>query len=129
MADNGVLPHRIYHLALEADWNDAARTGESYRRSTIGRSLDEEGFIHCSFAHQVQGTADRFYRHRNDVVLLAIDTSKLDAEVRIENLEGGTPRFPHVYGPLPRNAVVHAHRVPVGPDGSLGVWPLVDAAD
>jgi uncharacterized protein (DUF952 family) len=110
----------IYHLALRPAWEAAIQEGEPYRRSTVDRSLDEEGFIHCSFADQVQGVADRFYRGRADVLLLAIDSSKVQAEIRIENL------FPHIYGPLPIEAVVRVEPVACGEDGRLVVSALVD---
>lgn len=41
-------PH-IYHLALRHAWEAAREEGGPYRRSTIDRSLDDEGFIHCSY--------------------------------------------------------------------------------
>ena len=92
-------PGPIYHLALREEWDAAVAEG-SYRRSTLGRSLAEEGFIHCSFAHQVEGVADLFYKGRSDVVRLTVDPSRLGSAVRVE---GG---FPHIYGPLPIEAVV-----------------------
>ena len=110
----------IYHLALRQAWDAAREEGESYRRSTIDRSLDEEGFIHCSFADQVQGVADGFYRGRTDVLLLTIDPSKVPAEIRIEN------RFPHIYGPLPIEAVVGVEPVACREDGRLLVSALLD---
>jgi uncharacterized protein (DUF952 family) len=90
----------IYHLALQAEWNEAVARGGPYERSTIGRSLEDEGFIHCSHEQQVEQTARLYYAGRDDVVVLTIDTSRLDAEVKVE---GG---FPHIYGPLPLDAVV-----------------------
>ena len=114
-----MTPH-IYHLALRHAWEAAREAGEPYRRSTIDKSLDDEGFIHCSYQDQVQGVADRFYRGRADVLLLAIDTSKVEAEVRTENL------FPHLYGPLPIEAVVRVEPVALGDDGQLLVSALLD---
>jgi uncharacterized protein (DUF952 family) len=35
----------LYHLAVAGDW-DPARA--EYRGSTLGRTLEEEGFVHCS---------------------------------------------------------------------------------
>jgi glutathione S-transferase len=102
----------IYHLALRGEWDSCVTRGH-YDRSTLGQSLDEVGFIHCSFAHQVQGTADRFYAGREDVVLLMIDPSRLSADVRIESL------FPHIYGPLPMDAVTTVTPLAVGDDGCL----------
>ena len=111
---------RFFHLALVDEWRNAQRAGD-YRRSTLETSLDEEGFIHCSFAAQVQATADRYYRGRADVVLLTIDPSRLQVEVRVEN------QFPHIYGPLPVDAVTRVDAVPVDLDGRLVTEPLVEA--
>ncbi|MDE3207133.1 MAG: DUF952 domain-containing protein [Acidobacteriota bacterium] len=106
----------LFHLALAGDWDPGA---SHYRGSTIGRTLAEEGFIHCSTAEQVQATADRYYRGRSDVVLLGIDPERVGADVRVE---GG---FPHLYGPLPTAAVVSATPVEVGPDGRLLTGPAL----
>ena len=116
LRDQGRLDEPLFHVALAADW--AAATGSPERRyevSTIGRTLDEVGFVHCSFADQVAATAERFYRDRDDVLLLRIDPTRLDAVVRVENLEGGEEQFPHLYGPLPVDAVTAAE--PLHPDG------------
>ena len=113
----------LFHLALADEWEQARSTG-TYQRSTVGRSLAEEGFIHCSFAAQVQATADRYYGGRTDVVLLRIDPARIAAEVRVEQVPGGE-RFPHVHGPIPVAAVVAADAVPVRGDGRLDVLALV----
>jgi len=105
----------IYHLARRAPWEAAVAHKQAYRQSTVDRSLDEEGYIHCSFRDQVQGVADRFYRGLTDVLLLTVDTSKLQVEVRTE---GG---YPHIYGPLPVEAVVDVAPVACGDDGRLRV--------
>jgi len=60
-------------------------------------------------------------------VLLTIDPTKLRAEVRVEAVPGGE-RFPHLYGPLPLDAVTHVAAVPVGTDGRLDVDALVGAS-
>jgi glutathione S-transferase len=112
---------RLFHLALADEWAAVLTSGADYRRSTIDSSLEEEGFIHASFAHQVQGTADRYYRDRPDVVLLQIDRAALPVEVRVEH------GFPHLYGPLPVAAVVRADPVPLEPDGRLRTAELVAA--
>lgn len=113
-ADDG----RLYHLALASDWDPEA---DEYRGSTLGRTLDEEGFVHCSTAGQVQPTADRFYTGRRDVVLLTLDPARIGAPIRVES------GFPHVYGPLPTAAVVRAAPVPLGPDGRLQLEGLLRA--
>lgn len=92
----------IYHLALARDWEEAE---EEYAFSTVGVRLEDAGFMHCSFGHQVRDVAQRYYAGRDDVLVLAIDPARVDAEVRVEAL-GTAEAFPHIYGPLPRAAVI-----------------------
>lgn len=61
--------------------------------------------MHLSLRAQVPGTLARFFAGRDDVVLLRIDPARLTAEVRFEEGEPGE-LFPHLYGPLPVEAVV-----------------------
>jgi glutathione S-transferase len=96
----------LFHLAVADEWWAAVDAGGPYRRSTTGRSLDDEGFIHCSFAHQVAATAERHYAGRSDVLVLKIDTTKVAHLLRVEDLTGTGETFPHLYGPLPLDAVV-----------------------
>jgi uncharacterized protein (DUF952 family) len=133
MTDRSVPPpgggshEPLFHLAVQAEWRAAQAAGE-YRQSTLGRSLDEEGFMHCSFAGQVRGVADAFYRGRDDVVLLRIAADRLAVAVRVEEVGDSGHAFPHLYGPLPLDAVVAADPVPVAPDGRLAVERLLGVA-
>lgn len=96
----------ILHLALPEDWDDAVAAGE-YRVSTRGTSLESEGFIHCSFPRQVETVANLFYGDLDALVVLHVDPSRLESDVVVEPPFDGAPdRFPHVYGPIPVDAVV-----------------------
>jgi uncharacterized protein (DUF952 family) len=103
------LPDRIFHIAFESDWRAAQEAGE-YRVSTRGRSLEEVGFIHASFEHQVSATASFYADVDEPLVVLVINTERVDAPVVVED-GGGGEDFPHVYGPIPVSAVVEV--VPV----------------
>lgn len=104
---------RIFHIATAADWRAALESG-SYTTSTYGRTLGEEGFIHASRHEQVPEVFERHYKGvRGPLVLLTIDTERLQAEVREEEVGGDT--FPHVYGPLRPEDVVDV--APLGRDG------------
>lgn len=96
----------IFHIATRSDWETARDAGE-YRISTLGRTLEEEGFIHCSENRaQVLNVARSFYIDVDEpLLLLALDESKLD-DVRHEPASGSAERFPHVYGPIPLDAVI-----------------------
>lgn len=92
---------RIFHIATVADWS---RSGD-YRISTLGRTLEEVGYIHAARRDQVAGVFDRFYAgHRAPLVLLSIETDRLTSPWRDEEVGGQT--FPHIHGPLNRSAVV-----------------------
>lgn len=89
----------IHHIAVRSEWEAAQADGE-YRRSTLGQSLDDVGYIHCSTTEVWPTTLERFYGGCTEpLVLLTIDPALVEAEILVE---GG---FPHIYGPLPVAAV------------------------
>jgi len=108
------LMPRIFHITTRAAW-DAAKAAGSYTAD----SLQTEGFIHCSQAEQVAWVANTRFRGRTDLVLLHVDETAVGAEVRRENLEGGTTLFPHIYGPLPVRAVMDVTPMTPSPDGTF----------
>jgi glutathione S-transferase len=114
----------IFHIADAVAW-ERARTSGDYRCSTLGRTLDEVGFIHCSRRGQVAAVANARYRGSPRLVLLVIDPDAVRAEIRDEDLEGTGEVFPHVYGPLNVDAVVEVRPFVAGPDGSFTAphWP------
>ncbi len=113
----------IYHIAIRADWERAQADGE-YTRSSVDKTLADEGFIHASQASQVTRTANRFYREvPGDLVLLVIDPGLLRAEVRYEDVPGAELPYPHIYGPLNVDAVVDVLPLAAGPDGTFAFEP------
>ena len=97
------LDQPLFHLALKGDWEQARETG-TYQWSTRGMRLVEVGFIHCSWQEQVAKTFERFYADAEDVFLLEIDPTRLSAPLRADAIPTGE-LFPHLYGPLPIEAV------------------------
>lgn len=89
----------IYHLCQHDAWQAAAAQGV-YEGSEHDR---RDGFIHCSTAEQVPGSAARYHPGK-DVVLLTIDPQQVEGEVKWEESPRGL--FPHIYGRLPITAVV-----------------------
>ena len=80
--------------------------------STLGVTLEQEGFLHASFAHQWEGVRERvLHRRRGPLVLLEIDPDLLDVPLVVETPEGADEAFPHIYGPLPVAAVVDVRAV------------------
>ena len=109
----------IYHIALAADWDAALAAGE-YRVSTLGVTLEEEGFIHTSTSAQVRGVAEAYYAGvQEPLVLLTIDERRLTVPLRWDAVPGRPDPFPHLYGPLGVAAVVLATPLLRDADGRL----------
>ena len=102
----------IFHIAAREAW-ERARPGGSYRPG----AFKVDGFIHCSTREQVVRVADVRFRNQRGLVLLCIDTERVDAEIVYENLEGGRELFPHIYGELSADAVVEVLEFGPGADG------------
>lgn len=95
---------QIFHIATAADWAEAQRTGV-YTTSTLGRTLEEEGFLHASRRDQVQPTFRRHYTGvREPLVLLTIETDRLASPWREDNV--GDATYPHIHGPLHPDEVI-----------------------
>lgn len=107
-----MITEPLLHLVSAADHDAAATTPYA------PASLDDEGFVHCSSPAQVAGTARLFFAGTSDLLLLVIDPRRLgDAEVRWEDTYGIGQTFPHVYGAIPREAIVSIRPYPPGRGG------------
>jgi uncharacterized protein (DUF952 family) len=109
---------RIFHVTSERDWHAAQQRG-SYVLSTRDRTLEEVGFIHCSYANQVAGVANAIYRGEHHLVLLVIDPQRLTAPLRPEPPAPGMDAYPHIYGPLNLEAVVNVVAYEPAEDGTF----------
>jgi uncharacterized protein (DUF952 family) len=108
----------IYHIAYAADWEKAQADGE-YRMSTKGRTLEEQGFIHAGDAPQVAPVANMVYGGESGLVVLVIDTDRLQSKLQYDEVNGWDSPFPHIYGPLNPDAVVEVLPLEKGADGKF----------
>jgi uncharacterized protein (DUF952 family) len=102
----------FFHITTAEAWGEALRIGR-YRPESLAR----DGFIHLSEERQWRATAGRFFRGQSNLLLLALDGTRLSAEVRYEEADGD--RFPHLYGELEVDGV-DAFEISVGEDGAVG---------
>jgi uncharacterized protein (DUF952 family) len=101
-----------YHLVPAAAWS-AAPAAEPFRPA----SLDIEGFVHLT--HRMPDlveVANLLYRHEaGPHVVLTIALERLSARWQYD----GDERFPHVYGPLDRSAIVAVGAMHRDADGAF----------
>ena len=101
----------IYHIVPRTTWFD-----ESDPIWYRGDTLEREGFIHFSTGSQVLATADRYYHGVSGMVLLEVDEAALVSPLRYEEAPGGES-YPHLYGPLNRDAVYRVYTFEPSSDG------------
>jgi uncharacterized protein (DUF952 family) len=107
----------ILHITSRAEWEQAKNLG-TYRSDSVA----SEGFIHCSTAAQVIGSANRFFKGRADLVVLSIDSDRVKSEIRYEGADANN-LFPHIYGELNIDAVLQVTDLEAGKDGVF-ILPL-----
>ena len=98
--------YKIFHFINQSDLerylNDSALEVPS---------LASQGFIHCSKLDQVIDVANYIAPYSEEMRLIEIDEERIIPEIRYENLDGGEKLFPHIYGPLNRDAIVAIHKL------------------
>ena len=94
----------IVHICSSDEWQAAQKTGV-YRSA----SLDVEGFIHCSRPDQVVEVANRYYINRTNLLLLWVDPSRLEVELRWEASDESI--YPHVYGPINIDSITRVSKL------------------
>jgi uncharacterized protein (DUF952 family) len=93
----------IYKLMTAREWADTQARGR-FAGSPVDR---RDGYVHLSGADQVVQTAAEHFAGRTGLVLLTVDPDRLGGALRWEASRGGA-LFPHLYGPLPLDAVTRA---------------------
>lgn len=91
---------RIYHIVLPEVWAQF-KDKELYE----AESLMSEGFIHCSFADQLEAVLQRYYAGKERVLILTVETEKLESKL-VEEASTNNEIYPHIYGEINRDAIV-----------------------
>ncbi len=107
-------PARLVHIAERSRW-EAGRSAGAY----LPAEYDRDGFIHLSSLHQVLSPANALYRGRQDLVTLVIDAHLVAHALVWEPGTGTLEWFPHLYGALVPEAVLHEIDFPPEADGSF----------
>ena len=101
------------HLTPVAVWERQAAAG-----SYVPEAYEADGFIHCTIGEaNLIAVANRYYAgDEREQLVLEIDPARLTAPVRFED---PARIYPHVYGPLNREAVVAIRPVGRDADGAF----------
>jgi uncharacterized protein (DUF952 family) len=109
--NGSMLVFKIFH---RPEWNHLRDAGE-----TAGAPIDvTDGYVHFSTAAQVAQTAARYFAGQSDLVLVAVEESKLGSALKWEASRGGA-LFPHLYRHLKMSDVLWDKSLPLGASGHI----------
>lgn len=91
---------KIYHIVTPEIWEKFKDKDFYY-----ATSLKDEGFIHCSFAEQLDGVLQRYYKDAEKVLILTVDAEKLTSKL-VNESSTNNEIYPHIYGKINKSSVV-----------------------
>ena len=102
----------VYKICNKSEWLEVKKKGQ-----LTGSKKDlDDGYIHFSSQDQVAGTLKKFYQNQKDLILLKIDTLKLDHLIWEQASDGNM--FPHLYSSLNISNVVDEFDIILSEDGT-----------
>jgi len=102
----------IYKICTKFEWLEAKE-----KKQFSGSKKDlTDGYIHFSGEEQVEGTLKNFYINQNNLILLKVDTLKLNHLIWEPASNGNM--FPHLYSPLDLSNVVNEFEITLRDDSS-----------
>ena len=96
---------------IDLDEWQKVKQSETY----LGSSKDiEDGYIHFSGEDQVKGTLEKYYSKQENLILLKVETLKLDHLIWEQASDGNM--FPHLYSSLDLSSVVDEFEISLDKD-------------
>ncbi len=90
----------IYHITEKSFFESQIEKGEYF-----SPTFKQEKFIHLSTKNQVADTLKKYYSGVKGLVLLQISADQINENLKYEAASNGE-LFPHLYGPIPQNAIL-----------------------
>ncbi|GJM68570.1 hypothetical protein HMSSN036_07860 [Paenibacillus macerans] len=91
----------ILHCLQQTTWEEVKD------RLYYGKqSIERDGFIHCSSIETFWRVAPNFKDMHEPLLLLCIDTAKVEAPIKWEDNGNYGQVYPHIYGELNLSAVI-----------------------
>lgn len=94
----------IYHIVLPEVW-ERFKDNEFYEAD----SLKAEGFIHCSFADQLETVLRRYYKDAEKVLILQIEPKLLTSKL-VEESSTNDEIYPHIYGRINMESITEIEK-------------------
>ena len=96
----------VFHFCSITQWME-----QEDENVYIDPTLDSEGFIHCSTSAQTSKVLDRYFKGRQSIYRLHIDTTLLDSLLVYEKAASDGDAYPHIFGPINKSAIIEIQQV------------------
>eukprot|EP01032_Pedospumella_encystans_P015766 gene15766-18017_t len=129
------VPRTIYHMCDASEFERGTNDGAEYFPPTYA----QDGFTHASaYPVDLVACGNNFYKQvKGDWICISLNSALLDGEVKYElaapvgerntNDTSGQPKYPHIYGGIPKRAVMKVYKIVRGADGEfLSIAGLTD---
>ena len=100
----------VYKICNKSEWLLAKQN----KKFTGTKKDKEDGFIHFSDKQQIQGTLKKYYLKQKDLILLKVESLKLDNLIWEQASDGNM--FPHLYSSLDIANVCNVYYIALNED-------------
>lgn len=98
-----IPPKYLYKITSMENWT------ESQQRPVLKLLITDDNFIHLATENDLERIMKKYCSDFSEVVILKLETEKLQGKLVYESNPGGTNKYYHLYnGSIPRDAVVES---------------------
>ena len=103
----------IFKIVPRVEWE--AQSGDYH-----GSAHDKvDGFLHFSTASQLPETLRLYYAQADDLILVAVEADALGPALKWERSQSRGEDFPHLFAPLPCDAMTWARTITKDSDANF----------
>ena len=95
---------KVFKVCEMDEWEEA-KDKDLFKGS---KSDQCDGFIHLSTSAQLKGTLEKYFKSKSQLYLLEVKTDDLEL---VWEISRNDEIFPHLYKPLPLNAITKVYRI------------------
>ena len=109
---------KVFKICEKEEW-ESVKNNDFFEGSKIDQI---DGFIHLSTSEQVKETLKKYFTSKNKLYLLEINAADLKL---VWEVSRNNQIFPHLYEPLPLDAVTRIYRVFMDTNGNHIIPKLI----
>ena len=105
------LMSKVFKICEKEEW-ESIKNNDFFEGSKIDQI---DGFIHFSTSEQVKETLEKYFKSKNQLYLLEVNTDNLGL---VWEVSRNNQLFPHLYEPLPLSAITRIYQIFMDTNGN-----------